>query len=142
LARNEAAIDVIYRHYSNIVERSETVVDIFVKVVDCRVFILNRASHCGYNGGIIEISCHFSPRPTSFSPSKWSIFRLYTTKEGMPTPFTISGVMLSLMRFEWSYNHRFRGHIIFSQTFGDVAWREPDRNHLRVLAGPGREKEE
>jgi hypothetical protein len=54
--RNEAAIDVIYRHYHNIVERSETV----VKIVDCRVFIFNRASHCGFNGGIIEKSSgHF-----------------------------------------------------------------------------------
>ena len=35
--RNEAAIDVIYRHYPNIVERSETVVDVFVKIVDCHV---------------------------------------------------------------------------------------------------------
>jgi hypothetical protein len=34
---------------------SETVVDIFVKIVDCRVFILNRASHCGFNGGALKI---------------------------------------------------------------------------------------
>jgi hypothetical protein len=40
LARNEAAVSVNRRHYSNIVERSETVVDIFVKIVDCRVIIL------------------------------------------------------------------------------------------------------
>jgi hypothetical protein len=35
--------------------------NIFVKIVDCRVFIINRASHCGFNGGsIIEKSSgHF-----------------------------------------------------------------------------------
>ena len=37
LARNEAAIDVIYRHYHNIVERSETVVIQIMKIVDCHV---------------------------------------------------------------------------------------------------------
>jgi hypothetical protein len=32
----------------------------FLKIVDCRVFIFNRASHCGFNGGIIEKSSgHF-----------------------------------------------------------------------------------
>jgi hypothetical protein len=36
--RSEAAVDVNYRHYhDNIVERSETAVDIFVKIVDCHV---------------------------------------------------------------------------------------------------------
>jgi hypothetical protein len=46
--------------FHNIVERSETVVDIFVKIVDCRVFIFDRASHYGFNGGIIEKSSgHF-----------------------------------------------------------------------------------
>ena len=45
---------VIYRHYHNIVELN------VVKIVDCRVFIFNRASHCGFNGGIIEKSSgHF-----------------------------------------------------------------------------------
>jgi hypothetical protein len=58
LARNEAAIDVIYRHYHNIVELN--VVIQIMKIVDCRVFIFNRASHCGFNGGIIEKSSgHF-----------------------------------------------------------------------------------
>ena len=45
--RSEAAVGVNYRHHPNIVELN--VVDIFVKIVDCRVFIFNRASHCGFN---------------------------------------------------------------------------------------------
>jgi hypothetical protein len=45
---------VIYRHYHNIVELN------VVKIVDCRVFIINRASRGGFNGGIIEKSSgHF-----------------------------------------------------------------------------------
>ena len=48
--RNEAAIDVIYRHYHNIVERSETV------VIQIRII----ASRGGFNGGLIEIWSFFA----------------------------------------------------------------------------------
>jgi hypothetical protein len=44
----------LYRHYHNIVELN--VVDIFVKIVDCRVIIIYRAHHCGFNRRIIEKS--------------------------------------------------------------------------------------
>jgi hypothetical protein len=40
--------------------------NIFVKIVDCRVIIINRASHCGFNGGggIVSVS----------SKNRWVIF--------------------------------------------------------------------
>jgi hypothetical protein len=74
----------------------------FVKIVDCRVFIINRASHCGFNGGVVENFGHFSTATTNFSPVKWSIFHRYTTREGLPTSFTTTGVIPSLLRFQWS----------------------------------------
>jgi hypothetical protein len=43
-------VDVNYRHHHNIV-----VIQI-MKIVDCRVIIINRAHHCGFNRRIIEKS--------------------------------------------------------------------------------------
>jgi hypothetical protein len=50
----------------------------FLKIVDCHVFIFNRASHCGFNGGIIEKSSgHFLTamvnRRSIFSPTNGQI---------------------------------------------------------------------
>jgi hypothetical protein len=75
--RSEAAVDVNYRHYhDNIVELNA--VDIFVKIVDCHVFIINRASRGGFNRRIIEKSSgHFltaGRRRPFFRPANGQFF--------------------------------------------------------------------
>jgi hypothetical protein len=60
LARNEAV--VIYRHYHNIVERSETVVKIDNLLIVTYVIMippLDKASRGDFNGGVVEISVNF-----------------------------------------------------------------------------------
>jgi hypothetical protein len=88
----------------------------FVKIVDCRVFIIDRASRGGFNGGLFE-NRSFLTATTNFSPSKWSNFHRYTMKEGLPTSITTTGVIPSSMRFKWSYYREISGVIIVTALF-------------------------
>ena len=75
----------LYRRHHNIVERSEAVVDIFVKIVDCRVTPRASQSQGGFNRRIIKKMVIFHrvlERRTLFQPCKWSIFHLYTMIRG------------------------------------------------------------
>jgi hypothetical protein len=70
-----------------------------------RVPLIDRASRRDFNGGVVEnlvIFRHDGPFLATFSPCKWSIFHRYTTREGLPTSYTTTGVIPSLMRFKWS----------------------------------------